>query len=136
MRVFLDTNVLFSAFATRGLSADLFQLIISRHELVTGEFNLSELTRILRAKLNMPGSHVDDIDRYLRKHTIVPLPDIPADIPANDPDDRWVLASARVSGADVLVSGDRDLLDLDFESAGIRIMNPRQLWELLSLTPD
>ncbi len=41
MKVFLDTNVLVSAFTTRGLSADLFRLVVAEHELLTGEVNLT-----------------------------------------------------------------------------------------------
>ena len=54
MRVFLDTNVLVSAFATRGLSADLFELVLNQHELVTGSKVLEELGNALRLKLRLP----------------------------------------------------------------------------------
>lgn len=37
MRVFLDTNVLVSAFATRGLCADLMRHVLAEHDLITGE---------------------------------------------------------------------------------------------------
>jgi len=32
VRVFFDTNVLVSAFATRGLSADLLRLVLTEHD--------------------------------------------------------------------------------------------------------
>ena len=35
MKVFVDTNVLVSAIASRGLSADVFQLILTEHDLIT-----------------------------------------------------------------------------------------------------
>jgi predicted nucleic acid-binding protein len=41
VRVFLDTNVLISAFATRGLCAELFRSVIAEHELVLGEVVLA-----------------------------------------------------------------------------------------------
>jgi predicted nucleic acid-binding protein len=47
-----------------------------------------------------------------------------------DPDDAWVLASAVASGADVLVTGDKDLLSIA-KHAPLKVLNPRQLWELL-----
>jgi len=37
VRVFLDTNVLASAFGTRGLCADVLHIILREHELITGE---------------------------------------------------------------------------------------------------
>jgi hypothetical protein len=37
LRVFLDTNVLVAAFATRGLCADLLRVVLVRHELVVAD---------------------------------------------------------------------------------------------------
>ena len=54
MRVFLDTNVLVSAFATRGLCADLFELGLPGHELIVSRAVLRELERALRQKLKLP----------------------------------------------------------------------------------
>ena len=50
MKVFLDTNVLVSAFATRGLCADVMRVILTEHELLIGEVVLTELQRILSKK--------------------------------------------------------------------------------------
>lgn len=36
MRVLVDTNVLVSAFASRGFCADLFELVLLEHELIVG----------------------------------------------------------------------------------------------------
>ena len=47
MRVFLDTNVLISAFAARGLCADLMRLLLAEHDVLTGEVNLTELRRVI-----------------------------------------------------------------------------------------
>ena len=54
MRVFLDTNVLVSATASRGLCADVFRTAIEFHELVVSEHLFEELTRILRTKFDAP----------------------------------------------------------------------------------
>lgn len=43
MKVFLDTNVIVSAFGTRGLCADLIRLVIARHELTVSEVVLEEV---------------------------------------------------------------------------------------------
>jgi predicted nucleic acid-binding protein len=45
VRVFLDTNVLVSAFASRGLCADLLELVLLEHDLVSGQTVLREFTR-------------------------------------------------------------------------------------------
>ncbi len=130
MRVFLDTNVLVSAFATRGLSADVFRHVLAEHTLVTGEVVLKELRRALRQKLQLPPRVVDSIERLLREHEVVPKPRKPADVLIRDPDDKWILASALSANADVLVTGDRDLLDLG-PQASLRILDPRGFWNLV-----
>ena len=130
MRVFLDTNVLVSAFATRGLSADVFRHVLAEHTLVTGEVVLRELRRALRKKLKLPSRVVDSIDRLLREYEVVPRPPTPADVAVRDPDDKWILASALTAKADVLVTGDRDLLDLG-QRVPLRILDPRGFWNLV-----
>jgi len=37
VKVFLDTNILVSGVATRGLCADVIRLVLAEHELITGE---------------------------------------------------------------------------------------------------
>ncbi len=129
MRVFLDTNVLVSAFATRGLSADVFRLVLAEHELLTGEVNLAELRRVLRDRIGLPPPTIDAIEQFLREHIIIPKPDKPLPVPIRDPDDRWVFASAVAGHADVLVTGDKDLLQVAHPGP-LRILDPRGFWEL------
>jgi len=131
MKVFADTIFLVSAFATRGLSADVFQLILSKHELQTGEFNLMELRRILREKLKLPQPVADEVDNLLRQHHVEPVPEQPSEFIVRDPDDRWVLASARNAGAQILITGDKDLLDVADQIDSIHILTPRGFWELV-----
>jgi uncharacterized protein len=134
VRVFLDTNVLASAFATRGLCADVMRDVLAEHILVTGDVVLLELRRVLRAKLKVPADTVDAIEEFLREHEVVPKPRAPHELPVRDPDDRWVLASAVEARADVLVTGDRDLLDLG-KKAPLLIVDPRGFWTLLRRKP-
>jgi len=130
VRVFLDTNVLVSAFATRGLSADVFRHVLAEHTLVTGEVVLRELRRVLRLKLKLPSRVIDSIERLIREYEVVPKPPRPANVSVRDPDDKWILASALAANAHVLVTGDRDLLDLG-QRAPLRILDPRGFWNLI-----
>ena len=130
MRVFLDTNVLVAAFATRGLCADVVRLVLAEHDLITGEVVLVELSDVLTRRLKLPSSTVAAILALLRAQEVVPKPVKPLELPIRDPDDRWVLASAVNGKADVLVTGDEDLLAVAAH-APVRIVNPRGLWEQL-----
>ena len=130
MRVFLDTSVLVSAFATRGVCADVLRVVLAEHTLVTSEVVLAELRRVLRKRIGLPSATVKDIDEFLREYEVAPKPAAPAAIPEGDPDDRWVLASAIASRADLFVTGDRDLLDIA-SSVSVKIVDPRGFWNLV-----
>ena len=130
MRVFLDTNVLVSAYTARGICNDLVRLVLAEHELVTGEVNLAELRRVLKGKFRAPPELVTELERQLRAETIVPKPRRPSALPIRDPDDRWVLASAVAGHADFLVTGDHDLLSVAGRSP-VPIVDPRGCWERL-----
>ena len=134
MRVFLDTNVLVSGFATRGLSADVVRLLLAEHELLTGEVVLDETRRVLTEKFGVPEEKVGEIESLLRRRHVEPVPDpeSPASEPpveVRDPDDEIVLASAIAAGAEVLITGDKDLLDVAGQVESLRIMTPRTFWE-------
>lgn len=130
MKAFLDTNVLVSAFTTRGLSADVVRLILTEHELLTGEVNLTELERVLRKRMGIPAPQVALVLQLLPDQTIIPRPKTPPDLAVRDPDDLWVLASALAGGAEVLVTGDQDLLVLH-GTAPLPVLSPRGFWELV-----
>lgn len=130
MRVCLDTNVLVAAFATRGLCADVFRTVLAEHDLVIGDVILEELRRVLTGKLKLPPDRIDAIDAVFAPFPCIPKPAKPGPAAIRDPADRWVFATAVAGNADVLVTGDRDLLAIQAE-ASIRILDPRAFWELL-----
>ncbi len=130
MKVFLDTNVLVSAYTARGICADLLRYILADHELLTGEVNLVELRRVLRDRFRASPELTAVVEAELRDATIVPKPATPSSLPVSDPDDRWVLASAIEGHADLLVTGDQDLLAVASQSPLI-IVDPRGCWERL-----
>jgi putative PIN family toxin of toxin-antitoxin system len=130
VRIFLDTNVLVAAFATRGLCADVFRTVLAEHELITGEVVLAEIRDVLAKRIKLPPEVVADIVALLRAQDVIPKPASPSDIVVRDPDDRWILASAIAGRADVLVTGDQDLLAIA-DRAPLAILNPRGLWDRL-----
>jgi putative PIN family toxin of toxin-antitoxin system len=134
MRAFLDTNVLVSGFSTRGLSADVVRLLMAEHELLVGEVVLEETRRVLTGKFGVPEEKADEIERLLRQHHVElapdpgsPVLDLPVEV--RDPDDEVVLASAIAAEAEILITGDKDLLDVADRVESLRIMTPRTFWE-------
>ncbi len=135
MKVFLDTNVLVSGFATRGLCADVIRLVLAEHEFITADVVLTELKRVLKHKIQLPGEQIQEIMTFLESQTGHPKPISPSSIPVRDEDDQWVLASALAAKADVFVTGDKDLLDVADEVSGIKITDPRGFWNLVKKWP-
>jgi putative PIN family toxin of toxin-antitoxin system len=134
VRVCLDTNVLVAAIATRGLSADVLRTVLAEHELVIGEVILTELRRVLTTKFKVPSERVDAIEAIFTPFPLLPKPSAPSELAVRDASDRWILATALAGAADVLVTGDEDLLAVA-PRAPVRILTPRAFWELLRQPP-
>ena len=130
MKVFLDTNVLVSAVATRGLCADILHVVLAEHDLFISDTVLDELQDVLRRKLRAPEKTVKELNKFLRRHGTLVGKDASPTIQVRDASDALILAEAITGGVDVLVTGDRDLLDIA-AYAPIPILEPRGLWERL-----
>ena len=131
MRVFLDTNIIVSAFTTRGLCADLFRDILAAHTLVTSDYILSETQDVLTRRFKVPEDTVIEMIALLRKQEITIRPATVPQIAIRDLDDLPVLAAAIESKADYLVSGDKDITSL-FPLKEIKIATPREFWTVIS----
>lgn len=124
MRIVLDTNVLVSAFAARGLCADLFRDVLAHHTLIVSDYILDEL----QEKLRVPSPVVESIRALLMPHrlTVDALPEVTVKI--RDHDDIAIVAFAMAIGADILITGDRDLLDVS-DILPVRVISPRKFYD-------
>jgi putative PIN family toxin of toxin-antitoxin system len=131
VKAFLDTNVLVAAFATRGLCADVLRTVLAEHELLLSPTVIEELRRTLVEKIGVPEQTVRDIVTFLRASASVLDATPPAaPVEVRDPDDAVILAEALAGKADVLVTGEKDLLDLG-AVPGVRILDPRGFWQII-----
>lgn len=136
MRAVIDTNLLVGYLIThRPPIAELIDAHLVRGDLMllTCQVMLAELDRVLR----YPRLHryYDTETRVRFVALIAALSEVigmPAQVPriCRDPADDWVIACAVAGGADVIVSGDRDLLDLG-QVGQIRVLSARQFLALL-----
>lgn len=76
------------------------------------------------------------IPSFLREHPVQPRPASVCEVDVRDPDDAWVLRSALEAKAELLLTGDPDLLDLGSEIRGLRLVSPRGFWELSRRPPQ
>ena len=120
-----------SAFATRGLSADVMRLVLSEHELVTSRTVLEEVERVLSKKFAVPPELVAEALELLERHTVAAEAPAPEASPVSDETDARILAAAIAAESEILVTGDRDLLDVRDRIEGIAVTNPRGFWEMI-----
>jgi putative PIN family toxin of toxin-antitoxin system len=130
MKIFLDTNVLASAAATRGLCADVLRLVFASHHLFISEQVLKELKSVLEFKFGVSQDLIDDFIWLLQQDTVLTQPTHVPNVQLQDKNDLSILAAAIAGGADVLVTGDKELLHLGHIEE-LEILSPRQLWEKL-----
>jgi putative PIN family toxin of toxin-antitoxin system len=130
LRVFLDTNVLVSAFATRGLCADVFEVVLLSHELIVSRSVLQELEKALRQKVGLPVRDSVAIATFIADRA-VDLIESSSPVSATvDADDAIVLGDAVRGNAEIFVTGDTGVLALGHHDK-LRIVSPRAFWELL-----
>jgi len=130
MKVFLDTNVLASAAATRGLCSDVLREVFASRELFISDQVLAELRRVLGLKFGVSQDLIDDFIWLLEQDSI---PAQPAQLPRielKDRDDLAIVGAAITAGVEMLVTGDKELLDLK-RIANLEILSPRKFWERL-----
>lgn len=127
MKVVLDTNEIVAALATRSACAELYTRVLAMHSYAVDDNLLDEVERVLRVKFRVPAPRVVDALALLRGTAHVLTPEPLATPVCRDPDDDRILALARSFQADLLVTGDDDLLVLH-PWEGIAIVRPREFW--------
>ena len=128
MRIGIDSSVLIAAHISRaGVCAELLEDVLLRHQLVTSEFILEEVARKLVEKFGYSARDADEAASLLRRAGIVVEPAVLSADLCRDPDDMSVLGTAVAGECSLLISVDRDLLDMK-AIQGIPILRPGEYW--------
>jgi len=130
MRVFLDTNVLVSAVATRGLCVDVLREVLVSHQLVISSPLLNELTNILHSKFGIPLDVITEFIEILNQDVILSGQSESVVIDIQDQDDVIILSTALSGGAELFVTGGKEILALG-KIQHMEIVSPRRFWEIL-----
>ncbi|MGH2946509.1 MAG: putative toxin-antitoxin system toxin component, PIN family [Solirubrobacteraceae bacterium] len=138
IRVVLDANVLVSAALASDPAAPSVRafdaLLDARIEVVGCPALLGEVAAVLgRDRLRRYVS-IDEARRFVADlvgvMTLAEDPPPPYPAVCRDPDDDYLVALARAALVDALMTGDRDLLEL--EDIGVAVITPRELVERLA----
>lgn len=143
MRLLLDTNVVVAGLLWNGHPRHLLNLAIQGDiDLCSSPALMSELAhtlhypkfskRIAQMCATTPSALTV---RYSALVTLVTPTEVPCVI-EQDPDDDHVLACAVAAGVDLIVSGDKHLLNLGGGYQGIHIVLPSQAVDLLLTKPN
>jgi len=129
IKIVLDTNVIIAAFLARGLSNSVFELCLDKFEIIISEYIIKEISKKLTVKIKIPGEKVKEIIDFLMDScTIFNYESLEKNICRDKKDDE-ILALAKGSNSKYVITGDKDLLVLT-NFGDIKIINPRQLWEI------
>jgi len=123
-RICLDSNVWVAALAARGLCSDLFAHVLSEQHLVLSDPVGGEVVRVLSEKLALSPEALKSVTAVLDRCERAPASGAPCPVPVRDPDDERILGEVIAAGVQVLVTGDKDLLEVAAESP-IAILSPR-----------
>jgi len=112
------------------LCAEVLELVLLDHDLIVGRTVLRELHKALREKIKLPNVRSTEIVDFVAGEATQVLDKAgPAKVNVDAADAR-VLGEALAGHAEAFVTGDAALLRLTAVGA-LRIVSPRQFWEIL-----
>jgi putative PIN family toxin of toxin-antitoxin system len=89
---------------------------------------LAEVSRVLSTKFGANAEMIETVIQILNQDTIFSQPLDSPDVTIRDRDDLQILASALAGRAEVVITGDKELLALG-SLQNLEIISPRQFWE-------
>jgi putative PIN family toxin of toxin-antitoxin system len=128
MRILLDSNVIISALAARGLCSAVFELCIENYELIISKDMIDEIAEVLKSKFAASESLIKELKGYISEFFIIIEDKNDIDI-CRDKGDNKILSAAVHNDVKYIITGDNDLLVLE-EIEKIKIVTPRGFWEI------
>lgn len=132
MNIVLDTNVLISAFIARGQCKDVYEYVSLNYSVFISAQIIEELTKNLHKKFHFSLTDTNAVVHLIKEHAqyIQHIQKLKQRL-SRDKDDDGILALGVLTNADVIISGDRDLLDIK-KFRNIEIIRPTDFWKFES----
>ena len=112
MKILFDANVIISGFVSQGYSFDVIKDAAGKHEVYYTEYLLKETQKSLSAKFPLSGEVINSIINTVKKQFIEGKTADTVERISRDPKDDQVLADAAANDIDIIITGDKDLLEL------------------------
>ncbi|MES0490240.1 MAG: putative toxin-antitoxin system toxin component, PIN family [Leptospirales bacterium] len=128
MKIVFDTNVLLSAFATHGLSYRVLDICLDKHKIFISQWIIDEISEKLKDKFNVAKNDILKVHQFIESDfkIVIPIGNLPE--ACRDADDNNILHLADFCNAEIIITGDKDLLVLH-EHNQVKIINPRTFIE-------
>jgi len=128
MKFVFDTNVILSALISQGLSSRVLDISIDKHQLFISPWIINEVLSKLDLKMHAPKAEINRVKAFLENifNKIIPKGNMPTI--CRDNDDNHILLLAQNIDADLIITGDNDLLILD-KYIDTKIISSRQFME-------
>ena len=133
MRIFIDTNIILSAAVfPEGKVSKVLSYILETHTVIIASYSIKECNTVFKKKFSDKSKYLKEFlgkIEYERFETpsIVNENDYPN---IRDIDDLPILASAILSDADILLTGDKDFSEIKVKKP--LIFTPSQYFELMN----
>lgn len=127
MKIVLDTNVILSSFLTEGIAHKIFNHCVINHSIYLSDYIVNELTRILTKKFKVKNSELNELLNFIESFLINVKPDNLIPDVCRDKNDNQILQLAEYIKADIIISGDNDLLVLK-KFKNTNILSPRDFF--------
>jgi len=128
MKIVFNANVILSALITQGLSSRVLDICIDKHQLFISPWIINEVLLKLDIKMHTPKSEIDRVSAFLDNIFNIIIPEGSMPTICRDNDDNNILLLAQSMMADLIITGDNDLLSLN-KYLKTKIISPRQFIE-------
>ena len=135
MILVIDSSVWISAFQFEGTPLKALDLITGQWRIAICEAILAEVRSVLKVKFNWPEANIEEALACYQRETIVVRTVGALRGIYRDPKDDVIIECAVMAGADLIVTGDKDLLAVG-SYEGIRILTPREFLDEFEARPE
>lgn len=129
MRILVDTNVVVSGLIAKGACFEILEDLVYSHTPIITPYILAECQDVLRHKFHLSSATVKSLISVLDRHFVKGKSSADLLKVCRDSEDDQIVADALFNQAEVILSGDKDLLSME-RYEGMRIVAPKDYWKL------